>query len=105
MNTNANININTNIITESTKCKNKSFRFLEEEFIKKNWLLQVNEEDHIVFQSPSSNYDYFEIKIDQITIYVTVPLKNSKCKYMTQFKTYFQASEFVEMHLNDFTSL
>jgi len=94
-----------NMITiENSKCKNKSFSILENEFTERQWTLQKNELDHIIFKSPNSDYDYFEIKIDKTTIYVTVPLKNSRINYTTQFKSYYQASEFAEMHLKDFST-
>ena len=84
------------------KCKNKSFTILEEEFEKYNWSLHINEPDHIVFKSPISDYDYYEIYIDAKKIYVAIPLKNSIYKYKTSFDSYFQASEYVEMHFKDF---
>lgn len=88
----------------TTKCKNISFACLEETFRQHNWSLQINELDHIVFKSPTSNYDFYEIFVDKNKINVAIPLKNSTYKYKTSFDSYFQASEYIEMQFNDFIS-
>ena len=90
--------------TATTKCKNISFVCLEQEFAKHNWSLQINELDHIVFKSPISDYDYYEIYVDKSKINVSIPLKNSTNKYKTSFNSYFQACEYIEMQFNDFIS-
>ena len=84
------------------KCKNKSFAILEEDFDRYNWFLQINESDHIVFKSPTSDYDYYEINVDNTKINVIVPLKKTTYKYKTSFNSYVQACEYIEMHLDDF---
>ena len=86
----------------TTKCKNISFACLEETFGQHNWSLQINELDHIVFKSPISDFDYYEIFVDKNKINVAIPLKNSTYKYKTSFNSYFQASEYIEMQLQDF---
>jgi len=87
-----------------TQIKNEGFKYLQEEFTKENWLLDRNEPDHISFKSQTSDYDYFEIDIDNKKINVTIPLKNSTYKYKTSFDSYFNASEYIEMHLQNFTT-
>jgi len=84
------------------KCKNESFAILEEEFDRYNWFLQINESDHIVFKSPTSDYDYYEINVDKTKIDVIVPLKKTIYKYKTSFNSSLQACEYIEMHLDDF---
>ena len=90
--------------TTTTKFKNISFVCLEEEFAKHNWLLEINEADHIVFKSPTSDYNYYEIYVDKNKINVSIPLKNSTYKYKTSFNSYFEACEYIEMQFNDFIS-
>jgi hypothetical protein len=93
-----------NIKNKSGKCKNIIFAEsgLEETFSQHNWFLQTNEPDHIVFNSPTSDYDYFEIFVDAKKIHVTIPLKNSTHKYKTSFNSYFNACEYVETQFHDF---
>jgi len=83
---------------------NKQFSILVEKFYQHNWLLYKNEMDHIMFKNPITDYDFFEIELNKTNIFVTIPLKNSNYKYKTKFDSYFQACEFIEMHLDAFTS-
>ena len=46
--------------------------------------------------------DLFDIKVDQKSIHVSIPIKNSPFQYVTNFKDYFQASEYVEARFMDF---
>jgi hypothetical protein len=86
------------------KCKIKAFASLEELFIKYNWTLVKNELVYVCFQKIGNDYDFFEIRINQDKIDVTIPLKNSRYKYITHFDSYFAASEYIEMHLLDYES-
>jgi hypothetical protein len=89
----------------SVTCQNKGLEILAEIFIEKGWSLYKNEINHVIFKNPTSDYDDFEIRVDEKKIYVCVPLKNSVYKYVTHFSSYFQACEYVEMHFNDFLNL
>ena len=46
--------------------------------------------------------DFFDIKISQKAIHISIPLKNSSYQYNTLFSDYFQASEYVESRFLDF---
>jgi hypothetical protein len=78
---------------------------LEEQFLSKHWQLVTNKVDHIVFKKENNNYDYFEIKIDtqdSTRISVSIPLRNSQYRYGTHFNNYFDATEFIEQHLQNY---
>jgi hypothetical protein len=78
---------------------------LEEQFLSKHWQLVTNKVDHIVFKKENNNYDYFEIKIDtqdSTRISVSIPLRNSQYQYGTHFNNYFDATEFIEQHLQNY---
>ena len=91
-------------IEQQEQLLNKQFSILVEKFYQHDWLLYKNEKDHIMFKNPITDYDFFEIELDKTNIFVTIPLKNSIYKYKTKFDSYFQACEFIEMHLDEFTS-
>jgi hypothetical protein len=60
--------------------------------------------DHILFQKKGNDYDFFEIRISNDKIFVSVPIKKSRFQYKTHFLSYFEASEYVEMQLINFES-
>ena len=88
--------MNTNF---SITLKNKGFMVLEESFLQHNWKCIKNEMDHILYQKHGNDYDNFEMNITQNKICVSVPIKNSRFQYKTHFESYFNACEYVEMHL------
>ena len=100
---------------------------LQEQFLSKHWQLVTNKVDHLVFKKENNNYDYFEIKIEYSTsvpysgsvttrsaqshsldtqdstrINVSIPLRNSQYQYGTHFNNYFDATEFIEQHLQNY---
>ena len=85
---------------------------LQEQFLSKHWQLVTNKVDHLVFKKENNNYDYFEIKIDaqnnnannssNTRINVSIPLRNSQYQYGTHFNNYFDATEFIEQHLQNY---
>ena len=80
---------------------------LEEQFLSKHWQRVTNKVNHIVFKKENNNYDYFEIKIDSSSssstrINVSIPLRNSQYQYGTHFNNYFDATEFIEQHLQNY---
>ena len=87
---------------QQQKSLNLGFTDLTEKFIEKGWQLSTNSQTNIVFKSPTSNYDYFELTVLEKEIHVTIPLKNSRYKYATKFESYFSACEYVEMHLREY---
>lgn len=82
--------------------KNKGFVYLDEVFTENGWHKVKNELDHIIFTKFGLESDQFEIHLDKIQVHVIVPLKNSSFAYSTSFKSYFEASEYVEERFNEF---
>ena len=60
------------------------------------WILNENLVDRVVYLKPGNELDTFEIKIDSVNIYVSVPLKNCDCLYRVKFDDYFSAFNYVE---------
>jgi len=92
-------NIDTNI---DVGIKNKGFSIIGELFRDNGWNLTTNFMTHMVFSKEGNELDRFEIKISATSIQVTVPLKNSRYQYVTYFKGYYEASEYVESRLLEF---
>ena len=85
-------------------CVNKGFMILEEKMLGFGYHYVVNSMDHILFQKKGNDYDFFEIRVSNDKIFVSVPIKKSRFQYKTHFLSYFEASEYVEMQLNNFES-
>jgi hypothetical protein len=85
-------------------CVNKGFMILEEKMLGFGYHYVVNSMDHILFQKKNNDYDFFEIRISNDKIFVSVPIKKSRFQYKTHFLSYFEASEYVEMQLINFES-
>jgi len=85
-------------------CVNKGFIILEEKMFGFGYQYVVNSIDHILFQKKGNDYDFFEIRISNDKIFVSVPIKKSRFQYKTHFSSYFEASEYVEMQLIHFES-
>jgi hypothetical protein len=85
-------------------CINKGFMILEEKMFGFGYHYVVNSMDHILFQKKGNDYDFFEIRISNDKIFVSVPIKKSRFQYKTHFLSYFEASEYVEMQLINFES-
>jgi hypothetical protein len=94
-----------NIISESilnTEVKNKGFVILDSIFKENGWILCKNEMNWICYTKFGFETDVFEIRIDDKTIQVGIPVKNSPFKYITKFNNYFLASEYIEDRFKDF---
>jgi len=85
-----------------SEIKNKGFVLLCDFFISKGWHMSKNEMVWIIFSKVGNETDNFEIRVHSDSIQVTIPLKNSKYQYVTVFKSYFEASEYMEQRLLDF---
>jgi hypothetical protein len=83
-------------------CINKGFMILEEKMFGFGYQYVVNSMDHLLFQKKGNDYDFFEIRVSNDKIFVSVPIKKSRFQYKTHFSSYFEASEYVEMQLNNF---
>ena len=83
---------------------NKGFMILEEKMFGVGYHYIINKIDHLLFQKKGNDYDFFEIRISNDKIFVSIPIKNSRFQYKTHFTSYFEASEYVEMQLLHFES-
>jgi hypothetical protein len=82
---------------------NKGFAILDTTFKVRGWHLIKNEPNWICFGKLTDETSYFDIKILPDKIVVSVPIKNSSYQYVTSFKSYYEASEYLEQRLNDYT--
>lgn len=92
-----NYNINSTVL-------NKGFLIVDQLFKENGWHLSKNEMDWIIYSKFGHELDYFEIKLDQSNIYVSVPIKNSPFQFKTTFKDYFLATEYIEDKFKHFIS-
>lgn len=100
MNSNDNMLLNHSIL--NTEIKNKGFAILDEMFKKYGWHLQKNELNWINYTKFGDETSCFDIKISNDKISVSVPLKNSIYQFITTFKGYYEASEFIEDKFFDY---
>ena len=88
----------------NTEVANKGFALLDTLFKDNGWHMVKNEMNHICYTKLGNEIDIFNIKIDNKSIQVSVPIKNSPFQYVTSFKDYFSATEYVESRFMDFIS-
>jgi hypothetical protein len=81
---------------------NKGFILLDNMFKENGWHLTKNEMDFINYTKAGDETAYFEIQLNKKEVFVCVPLKNSSYQYFTSFKSYFEASEYIEKMFNVF---
>jgi hypothetical protein len=93
--------LSTSTSQEETIIENKGFILLDNMFKNNGWKLIKNEMNWICFSKPGFQTEYFEIKIDQSKIFVSIPIKNSMFQYKTSFKDYYSASEYIEERFKD----
>jgi len=104
MNSNDNmLSVNTDSIL-NTEIKNKGFALLDKMFKDNGWHMCKNEMNWICYTKFGNETDLFDIKIDQRSVKVSVPMKNSPFQFVTSFKDYYHASEYVESRFIDFMS-
>lgn len=99
--------LNDNMLTNqdsimNTEIKNKGFAILDAMFKQHGWHMIKNDFNWISYTRFGNETDLFDIKIDQKSIHVSIPIKNSPFQYVTNFKDYFQASEYIEARFMDF---
>jgi hypothetical protein len=95
-------NIDNKLSVSNQYIINKGFLIIDSIFKENNWQLINNKMDHITYSKFGDETSRFDIKILRDKITVSVPIKNSIYQYVTSFKTYFEASEYVEQRFNDF---
>lgn len=98
MNTNNKILLN----QPNSDLVNKGFILLDELFKSHGWHLFKNENNWISYTKIGNETSFFDLKISPDSIIVSVPLKNSIYQYVTTFKSYYDASEYVEQRFYDF---
>jgi hypothetical protein len=99
---NSNLNILSNNNTNHTDIKNKGFIILNEMFEANGWHLIKNEVNWISYTKFGDECSSFDIKISTDKIVVSVPIKNSPYQFVTSFKSYYDASEFIEQKFFDY---
>lgn len=100
MNTHETMLTNDPVLT--SQIANKGFAILDALFQEKGWHLIKNEMNWITYTIHGNECAYFDIKILPDKIVTSVPVKNSAYQYVTSFKGYYEASEYVEQKLMDF---
>jgi hypothetical protein len=93
--------ITTNCVLNSN-IRNKGFAILDETFKTHGWHLAKNDPNWISYTKNGEETTYFDIKIAIDRIIVSVPIKNSVYQYVTTFKSYFEASEYIEQRFYDY---
>ena len=99
MNTN-NMLSNNSIL--NSEINNKGFAILDNIFKQNGWTLAKNEMNWINYIKFGDETSCFDIKITNDKIIVSVPLKNSIYQFVTTFKSYYEASEYIEQKLFDY---
>ncbi len=99
MNSNDNMLSNDN---HQSNIKNKGFAILDSILKKNGWHLIKNEMNGITYTKFGDETSYFDIKILQDKIIVSVPIKNLRYQFVTSFKSYYEASEFIEQKLFEY---
>jgi hypothetical protein len=88
----------------NSEIRNKGFVLLDNMFKENGWHLTKNEMDFISYTKFGNETNYFEIQLNKNEVHVCIPLKNSSYQYCTSFKSYFEASEYIEKMFHDFVS-
>ena len=102
MNTNNDIMSHQSQLHLQTELKNKGFAIVGATFKEHGWTIAKNEINWICFTKFGDETSFFDIKILSDRISVTVPIKNSAYQYTTSFKSYYDASEYLEKRLQDY---
>jgi hypothetical protein len=100
MNTNNSMLSNDPVL--NSDMKNKGFAILDNIFKQYGWTLAKNEINWINYTKFGDETSCFDIKITNDKIVVSVPIKNSIYQFVTTFKGYFEASEYIEQKLYDY---
>jgi hypothetical protein len=98
------MNTNNNILLTQTNSDlvNKGFIVLDEVFKSHGWHLVKNENNWISYTKIGNETSFFDLRISSDSIIVSVPVKNSIYQYVTTFKSYYDASEYVEQRFYDY---
>ena len=101
------MNMNDNMLSIGnileTDIKNKGFSILHSTFKENGWHLIRNEINWISYTKYDDETSFFDIKISKDKVIVSVPIKNSRYQFLTSFNNYYDASEFIEQKLFEYT--
>lgn len=98
------LTINNNYVAKNN-IVNKGFIILDALFTENGWNIIINEPNWIVYTKFGHETECFEIKIDKLSVSVSIPLKNIPFQYVSTFTDYFQASEYTEARFKEFIAL
>jgi hypothetical protein len=76
--------------------------FLNNLFLENNWYPVKKEQNHLYYTKLGDETSYFDIQFLDNSILVSVPIKNSIYQYITKFKYYNEAKNFVIHKLTDY---
>jgi hypothetical protein len=82
--------------------KNKGLLIIDSIFRENKWDLIHNEMNRISYSKFGYETTSFDIKIVLNKIVVSIPIKNSNFQYVTSFKNFYDASEYLEQRFRDF---
>jgi len=82
--------------------KNKGFKPIHDLFIKNNFELTRNEETELVYSNKKNQYDEFLIRVELDQIVTSVPIINSNVAFRSIHKNYWDTSEFLQLHLENY---
>ena len=89
-------------IKKDIEVMNIGFKQINELFKKYNWKLTVNTFSEIIYTKIISckKKDEFIINVNEKNIDIFIPIKNKNILFKNEFTNYFDASEYIETHLN-----
>lgn len=99
MDTNSNMLLNN---THVCGIKNKGFSLLDKMLKDNGWNLTHNELNYLNYVKPGDETSFINIKILTDKITVSLPIKNSPYQFVTSFKSYYEASEYIEQKILDY---
>ena len=82
--------------------KNKGFNIVHDKFLENNFELTRNEDTELVYSNKNNQYDEFLIRVDVDQIVLSIPIINSNYSFRSTHKNYWDASEFIQMHLENY---
>jgi len=88
---------------ETTINNTIGFTMIQEKFqLYNNWKLTDNSNGTIIYKRITNECDIFEILVDKNKIFVSIPIKKSNFQYKTHFNSYYDASEYIGTHLENY---
>jgi len=82
--------------------KNKGFNPIHQHFINSDWELTKNEDTKLIYSNKNNPYDEFLISVEMDHIIISAPMPNSNMAYRSSVKTYWDASEYLQSHLENY---